>query len=263
MPEFNRPVYDNDRNIDWGQTSADYARYRPGPPENFFKKLQSFEIGLSGQKVLDQGTGTGVLARQFARQGAVVSATDLSENQIKFATELAKNENLKIEFSVAPAEKQPFEDQSFDVITALSCVHYFDFNSWAKEVRRLLKSDGLVMVGYFAWVPHLSEIASATEKLVLKHNPDWGAHSYSGEIRGRIDKFEEIFHQVGLCVYEEDITFNEDTWRGRLRALRGIGASLTSEQVNEFDREHAKILKGFKEPYSIPHQFVIRVYKLC
>ena len=119
MSEFNRPEYDNNRSIDWGNTSSDYAKYRPGPPQSFFDKLSSFGIGLADQKILDQGTGTGVLARKFASQGAHVAGTDISANQIQYAESLAKEKNLEIDFQVAPAERQPFPDDSFDVITAL------------------------------------------------------------------------------------------------------------------------------------------------
>jgi hypothetical protein len=44
--------------FDWGQSSPDYAVYRPGYPVSFYTVLQALEIG------------TGVLARTFAPQGA-------------------------------------------------------------------------------------------------------------------------------------------------------------------------------------------------
>ena len=59
---------DSGKEIDWGKTSKDYARFRPGPPDSFFRKLSALDVGLKGQKVLDLGTGTGVIAHQFAKQ---------------------------------------------------------------------------------------------------------------------------------------------------------------------------------------------------
>lgn len=75
-----RSEFDNGRDIDWGKTSADYAKYRPGPPMSLYKMLQAHSVGLQGQSVLDQGTGTGVFGRQLAKQGCNVVGTDISDN---------------------------------------------------------------------------------------------------------------------------------------------------------------------------------------
>src|SRR5690349_13993872 len=113
-----RAEFDNGRDIDWGKTSEDYAKYRPGPPLSLYKMLQAHGVGLPGQRVLDQGTGTGVFGRQLAKQGCQVVGTDISANQIEVAEELARKDGLSnIEFKVSPAEVNPFEDRSFDVIS--------------------------------------------------------------------------------------------------------------------------------------------------
>ena len=38
------------------------------------------------------------------------------------------------------------------------------------------------------------------------------------------------------------LPFTRDTWRGRIRATRGIGASLPPERVAAFDAEHELVL---------------------
>src|SRR5688572_18384240 len=131
------PAIDPGRIIDWGKTSEDYAKYRPGPPLDFYKKLNALDVGLKGQRLLDLGTGTGVLARQFASDGAVVSGTDISEMQIKMAQELGGKQNLQIDFQVGAAENQPYSDGEFDVITANQCWLYFDKVKVIPEVKRL------------------------------------------------------------------------------------------------------------------------------
>ena len=85
-----RGAIDEGRTVDWGRASADYARYRPGPPPSFFARLAAFGVGLPSQRILDLGTGTGVLARQFAGQGAIVAGIDLSDGQIAQARDLAE-----------------------------------------------------------------------------------------------------------------------------------------------------------------------------
>jgi len=137
---------DEGRSIDWGKTSADYSVYRPGPPESFHRKLLALDVGRSSQRILDLGTGTGVLARQFAQQGAVVAGIDISAEQIQAARSLADAENLEIDFRVAPAEEAPFPDRSFDVTTANQCWRYFDRKKAIAEVKRLLVEEGLLVM---------------------------------------------------------------------------------------------------------------------
>ncbi len=106
-------IIDPGRTIDWGKTSEDYARHRPGPPSSFFEKIRSLDIGKKDQVILDLGTGTGLIAREFSRRGVRnVFGTDISLEQINMANALAKKENLagnlSVQFSVAAAEVQPF-----------------------------------------------------------------------------------------------------------------------------------------------------------
>lgn len=48
-----------------------------------FKKLTDFGIGIQGQKILDLGTGTGVIPRGMYKYGGQWIGTDIAENQIK------------------------------------------------------------------------------------------------------------------------------------------------------------------------------------
>src|ERR1700719_1216148 len=65
--------------VDFGTTAQDYAAHRAGFPKELFDRLATMGIGRSGQRLLDLGTGTGTLARGFARRGASVVGTDPSE----------------------------------------------------------------------------------------------------------------------------------------------------------------------------------------
>ena len=95
---------DSGQDIDWGKTSQDYDRYRPGPPDSFYRKLQALDIGLPGQRILDLATGTGLLARRFAEQGSQLTGIDISDAQIEMARAAATRESLDIEFDVGAVE---------------------------------------------------------------------------------------------------------------------------------------------------------------
>lgn len=99
---------DHGKSFDWGKTSADYARYRDIYPNEFYERLLAYGIGTKGQRVLDLGTGTGVLPRAMARFGAQFTGVDLSENQIAQAKRLTHQVGLSIDYLVAPAEDTAF-----------------------------------------------------------------------------------------------------------------------------------------------------------
>lgn len=75
--------------FDWGRTSADYARFRDIYPPEFYEHILRRNCGTAGQRMLDLGTGTGVLPRNLVQFGGIWTGTDISENQIAKARELS------------------------------------------------------------------------------------------------------------------------------------------------------------------------------
>ncbi len=82
---------DKGKSFDWGRTSRDYAKYRDIYPQEMYDKIISYGLCTNGQKVLDLGTGTGVLPRNMYKYGASFVGTDISENQIEQAKLFPKN----------------------------------------------------------------------------------------------------------------------------------------------------------------------------
>lgn len=83
--EIRNQGIDNGQAFDWGRASKEYAKYRDIYPKEFYAKLAELSLGIQGQKVLDIGTGTGVLPRNMYAYGADWTGADISENQIAYA----------------------------------------------------------------------------------------------------------------------------------------------------------------------------------
>ena len=139
---------DGGKPFDWGRTSADYARYRDIYPDEFYDAVKSRGLCTDGQRVLDAGTGTGVLPRNMYRFGAKWTGADISEEQIAQAKRLAQEGGMDIDFVACPTEKLGFPDQSFDVITACQCFWYFDHKITSPLFSRMLVKGGRLLVLY-------------------------------------------------------------------------------------------------------------------
>jgi len=100
---------------------------------------------ISQKRVLDIGTGTGVLPRNMYKYGAKWTGTDISPEQIEQTKILADDSKLKIDFQAVPTEQIEFEKENFDVITACQCFWYFDHEKVMPELAGLLKSDGKML----------------------------------------------------------------------------------------------------------------------
>ena len=247
---------DSRRGFDWGKTSEDYQKYRAGYPNTFYQILQALGIGLSGQRILDLGTGTGELALNFARQGTNVIGIDISEQQIAIARQKAKEQKLTIDFQVVSAENLHYPDQYFDAITASMCWIYFDMDIVIPLVKRLLKSDGVLMTSSIVWLPFEDELAGKTEELILKYNPDW---SSAGAINGQIsipDWSTKDFNIRSHHKFKVEVPYSNTSWRGRLRANRGIGASLSQKEIEAFDRELDQLIQNVHsdQAFTVTHR---------
>jgi SAM-dependent methyltransferase len=246
---------DGGRQIEWGRTSSDYADHRPNYPDEFYQLLAGRGIGVPGQQILDLGTGVGFLAQKFAEQGAEVIGIDIDAGQLAVARQRARAAGVSVDYRQAPAEETGLQDASFDVVSASQCWLYFDLERASREVIRLLKPSGRLLTAHLCWLPREDEIAHRSEQLVLQYNPQWTGAGFSGEVSRHWPKMEVFFEVADFFVFDAQIPFTRESWRGRFRACRGVGASLSPEEVIAFDRDHAALLENtVKEPFSVLHR---------
>lgn len=89
---------------------------------------------------------------------------------------------------------------------------------------------------------------------------DWGKTS-ADYAKYRDIYPEEFYKRIvnrGLCTYREEydinVHFTREGWHGRMRACRGVGASLPEEKLKMWEKEHYEmLLDNADEEFDILH----------
>jgi SAM-dependent methyltransferase len=101
--------------------------------------------GVRGARALDFGCGHGMAAVVLARDGAHVTAFDLSPGYLDEARRRAHANGVHIDFVQADGARLPFADQSFERIWGNAVLHHLDLSSAAPELHRVLRPGGIAV----------------------------------------------------------------------------------------------------------------------
>jgi len=137
---------------DYQKFFDEYDAFRYGTEKHILACLD--DIDWAGKKVLEVGLGQGADAEQIIRRGANWSGLDLTDEAVE-----RTSARLSLRgFSHNGAYKgsileTPFADNEFDMVFSHGVLHHIpDIYSAQKEIRRVLKNDGeLVIMVYAKW----------------------------------------------------------------------------------------------------------------
>lgn len=212
----------------------------------------------SGQQVLDVATGTGlaaVAAAGILGDAGRVLGTDFAAGMLEQAQEKVAGLKLtNIEFELADADQQEFQESQFDAILCSSAIAYFaDIPKVLRQWYKALKSGGIVA---FSCLAETSPTSSVLFREVVQRyginipNPNelLGTQEKCCRMLGSIG-FEEIeiaIEQFGF--YLQDA---EAAWNGNANSAFGLQEVPRSKQQWEHCKQEylAAVKAAAKEQY--------------
>ncbi len=167
-----------------------------------------------GEKILDVASGTADLARAFAKRAGAshVWQTDINEAMLKVGRDRLANDGLATPNALADAEKLPFADESFDLVSVAFGLRNMTHKDVAlAEMARVLKPGGRLLVLEFSKVHKALEKAydaysfGLLPKLGKWIAKDEASYQYLAEsIRMHPDQetLKTMLETAGLCRVE-------------------------------------------------------------
>ncbi|KJY79271.1 hypothetical protein TW78_00780 [Vibrio coralliilyticus] len=209
-----------------------YEVARPLYPEALFEYLA--KVAPSTLLAWDCACGNGQAANSLVRYFERVEATDVSSEQISNA-----KLNPKITYSVATSERTSFADSSFDLVCVAQALHWFDFDAYWSEVKRVLKPDGVFAAWGYTWPSVDAAVDKVFKERILNViEPYWAPQN-----RLLWDHYENIelpFSRLSTPELKMQVNWNLDeflsfvsTFSAARRCVDDIGDSFLHEARDE------------------------------
>jgi SAM-dependent methyltransferase len=218
-----------------------YRRYRPSYPDAVFAWLASLTPGRA--LALDVGTGNGQAAVKLADHFDHVLATDASAAQVEAATP-----HTKVDYRVARAEDSGLADSSVDLVLAAQAFHWFDFDAFFAECRRVVRPGGVVAaLTYFH--PTITPTVDAVLADYIAHvRADWPPERRF--VDARYTNVPWPFDEVKVPSFEMTLDLDLDGFLGYLATWSA--AQRYRERTSEDPR--ASFIAPFSEAWGDPHR---------
>ena len=234
-----------------------YNKFRPTYPSEFIDYLYS-EVGFNvDSKIADIGAGTGILSKLLLLRNSNVICVEPNIDMLNVAKrDLIEFPNCS--FVKAPAEDTSLDENSIDFITVAQAFHWFDHDKFKIECRRILKSEGKLVLIWNTWSKSdelVVEIGKVNQQLCPNFKGDFGGN------HSNLESCENFF-KGGICdfkVFKNYLSFNEQEFIGSNLSL-SFAPKENSENYNEYIIELRKLFDKYGKDGIIVIPNVTRSY---
>jgi ubiquinone/menaquinone biosynthesis C-methylase UbiE len=149
-----------------------YIKYRPGYPSEIIDYLKSESILKNDSIIADIGSGTGISAELFLKNGNTVYCIEPNKEMREAAEKLLKDYPNFISVN-GTAENAPVPGKYFDLIVCAQSFHWFDIEKVKNKFKHLLVESGSVCLIWNERKINSTPFLSAYEELLNKFGTDY------------------------------------------------------------------------------------------
>ncbi|PLR75675.1 class I SAM-dependent methyltransferase [Bacillus sp. V3-13] len=225
--------------VNFGTVAKSYARSRNDIPNTLFESLQLRNVSFEGKKVADIGCGSGTLTRKLMFRKADVIGIDPSEELLNEAIAINKDNYLNVPYKKGTAEATGLGEGEYDIVTVMRAWHWFDREAALKEINRILKKRGTLIVadsGFTSGHPVVESTFAVIKKYLKDGLKPPGSKGQSNQrINGfPVEWFEEwrlnSFELRDFYKFDYTVTFSNEQWIDRVESVSWLAGMNDSER---------------------------------
>ena len=217
-----------------------YDKYRPKYSKEFIDYVcENYDLDYT-TVVADIGAGTGILSEEFAQRNMSVICVEPDNNMMEYAKkrlQLYRN----VSFVLAPAENTGIDNLSVNLVTVGQAFHWFDKSKFRDECRRILKSEGEVVL---VWNVTNSQDPISISLSNLNRSLLKGYNQYNDRDQSFENEYTGFFNngEVDCRNFNNDLFLSCDEFIGRCLSR--------SYSPNDCDDVYAKYISSLNEIFN-------------
>lgn len=172
-------------------------------------------LPLAGLRILDIGSGGGILSESLARLGAAVTGIDPAPNNIAIASRHAEAGGLSIDYRCTAIETVSASGETFDVVLAMEVVeHVRDIAGFLRDAASAVRPGGVIVGATLNRTLKSYALAIVGAEYVLRWVPR-GTHDWHQFVTP--EEFKAHFRRAGLAsIAEAGVVYSPLTGRWAL-----------------------------------------------
>lgn len=205
--------------------ASSYAQFRPVYPQGLYDRL--LDLVKEKNTAWDCGCGNGQVASVLSAHFDEVIATDISSGQIQHA-----RQKPNINYRLMPAENTDIKTSSVDLITVAQAIHWFNFEEFYKEARRVGKSESIIAV----WAYNLPELNTPIDKVIQNLYSDiLGSQYWDPERKFIEENYQTIpfpFEEILLPEFRIETSWTLENLLGYLNSWSAVQHFIGKKNIN-------------------------------